>query len=227
MALSLREHGYYVPPVDARPLPPPFENALVDRVYAALSPVYDLVFGAPLQAGRVAAMAALGIRPGDHVLEVGTGTGITAPLYPRDCCVTAVDLSASMLRRARRRVVRGGLSHVRLLAADAARLTFADASFDRVYAPYVISVVPDPVQALREMRRVCRSGGRIVILNHFRSAHRLVARIEDAIAPLTMRIGFRTDLDLQAVLAATGLRVVKVEKVNWPAIWTLVTCDGG
>jgi len=72
MALSLREHGQYLPSAGATPLPRPSENALVDRVYAALSPVYDLLFGAPLQPGRVAAMAALGIRPGDRVLEIGT-----------------------------------------------------------------------------------------------------------------------------------------------------------
>lgn len=226
MAISLREHGYDVPAAGPRPLPRSFENAFVDRVYATLSPVYDLVFGAPLQAGRLAAVAALGIRPGDRVLEVGTGTALTAPLYPRDCRVTAVDLSASMLRRARARVAREGLPHVRLLAADAARLTFADASFDCVCAPYVISVVPDPVQALREMRRVCRpgGGGRIVILNHFRSANPLLARIETTIAPLTVRLGFRSDLDLPALLDAAGLHATSIEHVNVPRSWTVVTC---
>jgi len=224
MALSLREHGYYVPPAGARPLPRPIEHACIDRVYTTLSPVYDLVFGAPLQAGRRAAVAALGLRAGDRVLEVGTGTALTAPLYPRDCRVTAVDLSASMLRRARARVARGGLTHIRLLAADAARLTFPDASFDRVYAPYVISVVPDPLQALREMCRVCRPGGRIVILNHFRSVNPLLARIEAAMAPLTLRLGFRSDLDLWTLLEPAGLCVARVQKVNWPSIWTVVTC---
>lgn len=220
MALSLREHGYYPPPVGA----PTLENAFVDRVYAALSPVYDVLFGAPLQQGREAAVAALGIRPGDHVLEVGTGTALTAPIYPRHCRVAAVDLSASMLRRARRRVGRAGLTHVRLLAADAARLTFADASFDRVCAPYVISVVPDPVAVLREMRRVCRPGGRIVILNHFQSPNRVLASVERALAPLSLHAGFRSDLDLGGLLEAAGLRPVRLRRVNWPPIWSLVTC---
>jgi len=224
MAISLREHGYYAPPAGTRPRPRPFENAFIDRIYATLSPVYDVLFGAPLQPGRRAAMAALGLRPGDRVLEIGTGTALTAPLYPRHCRVTAVDLSASMLRRARARLARGGLRHVRLLAADAARLTFPDASFDRVFAPYVISVVPDPVQVLREMRRVCRRGGLIVILNHFQSANPALASVERALLPLTIRAGFRTDLDLETLLETAGLRAVSAQKVNWPRIWTLVSC---
>src|SRR5207249_10857321 len=61
------------------------------------------------------------------------------------------------------------LRNVRLLEMDAADLKFADETFDIVYAPYLISVVPDPIVVVREMRRVCRTGGRIIVLNHFRS----------------------------------------------------------
>jgi phosphatidylethanolamine/phosphatidyl-N-methylethanolamine N-methyltransferase len=224
MAISLREHGYYSPTVGGTPSPGAFENAFVDRLYAALAPVYDLIFGAPLQRGRQSAIAALGIRRGDRILEIGTGTALTAPLYPSDCSVTAVDLSVSMLQRARARVMRGGLTHVRLLAADAARLTFADASFDCVCAPYVISVVSDPVAVLREMRRVCRVEGRIVLLNHFQSPNRLLASVERALSPMTQHVGFRSDLNLRGLLAAAGLRPVRIQKVNWPPIWSLVAC---
>lgn len=224
MALSLREHDHYTN-VGMRALSPPASgNAFVDRVYAKLSPFYDLLFKAPLQAGRIAATARMAIHPGDRVLEVGTGTGINAPLYPRHCHVTAIDLSAAMLERARARIVRERLTHVKLLEADAARLTFADESFDSVYAPYVISVVPDPVQVAREMRRVCRPGGRIVILNHFRSENPVLSRLERAISPATVHVGFRSDLDLTEVLAQANLKPISIEKVNFPKIWTLVTC---
>lgn len=225
MALSLPDHDHFAPKIGIGALPAPaVGNAFVDRVYAKLSPIYDFVFGAPLQAGRVAAVARMAIRPGDHVLEVGAGTGINAPLYPRECRVTAIDLSAPMLERARARLEREGLRHVRLLEADAAKLTFADESFDSVYAPYVISVVPDPVQVAREIRRVCRPGGRIVILSHFRSANHLLSRLERAISPFTTHIGFRSDLDLTEVLSRSGLQAISVEKVNFPPIWSLVTC---
>jgi phosphatidylethanolamine/phosphatidyl-N-methylethanolamine N-methyltransferase len=221
MALSLREHDRFgADALSAATV----GNALIDRVYAQLTPIYDIVFGPILQPGRIRAIARMELRPGDRVLEVGAGTGINAPLYPRDCQVTAIDLSSAMLEKARERIARDGLRNVRLLETDAAHLTFANDSFDRVYAPYMISVVPDPVKVALEMKRVCRPGGRIVILNHFRSEHPLMSRIECAISPLTIHVGFKADLAMPAFLTQAGLRPVSVEKVNFPRIWFLITC---
>ena len=107
---------------------------------------------------------------------------------------------------------------------DAADLKFTEGSFDIVYAPYLISVVPDPVAVAREMRRVCRPGGRIIFLNHFRSPNALLASIERAISPFTVHIGFKSDLDLPAFLAQAELEPISIEKVNVPRIWSLVTC---
>jgi phosphatidylethanolamine/phosphatidyl-N-methylethanolamine N-methyltransferase len=200
------------------------ENDFVTKVYEKLASVYDFTFGPVLHPGRVDAIERMGIRPGDRVLEVGVGTGINAALYPRDCSVTGVDLSSPMLEKARERVARKGVRNVRLLQMDAANLKFGDDTFDIVYAPYVISVVPDPVAVTREMCRVCRPGGRIVILNHFRSRNALMAWIERMISPFTVHIGFKSDLDLPAFLAQAELKPVSIDKVNFPRIWSLVTC---
>ena len=200
------------------------ENDFVNGVYDKLAKVYDFTFGPTLHPGRVQAIQRMGIRPGDRVLEVGVGTGINASLYPRDCAVTGIDLSSSMLEKARERVARKDIRHVRLLEMDAASMQFADNSFDIVYAPYLISVVPDPVAVAREMHRVCRPGGRVIFLNHFRSPNRLLAWVERAISPFTVHIGFKSDLDLPAFLAQAGLQPVSIEKVNIPRIWSLVTC---
>jgi len=200
------------------------ENDFVTKVYEKLATVYDFTFGPVLHPGRVDAIERMGIRPGDRVLEVGVGTGINAALYPRDCSVTGIDLSSPMLEKARERVARKGVRNVRLLQMDAANLKFGDDTFDIVYAPYVISVVPDPVAVTREMCRVCRPGGRIVILNHFRSRNALMAWIERMISPFTVHIGFKSDLDLPAFLAQAELKPVSIDKVNFPRIWSLVTC---
>ena len=201
-----------------------YENDFVARVYENIAWGYDLVFGPILHPGRVDAIKRMCIRSGDRVLEVGVGTGINAPLYPPDCAVTGIDLSSSMLEKARERIARKHVRNVRLLQMDAANLKFADDSFDVVYAPYVISVVPDPVAVTREMQRVCRPGGRIVIVNHFRSDNRLMASLERMIAPLTVHVGFKSDLDLPAFLAQADLKPESIQKVNFPRIWTLVTC---
>ena len=201
------------------------ENDFVARVYENIAWVYDFTFGPGLHWGRMQAIKRMGIKAGDRVLEVGVGTGINADLYPRDCAVTGVDLSGSMLEKARERLARKDVRNVRLLEMDAADLKFADDSFDVVYAPYVISVVPDPVSVAREMHRVCRPGGRIVILNHFLSASPLGARLERTIAPFTLYVGFKSDLDLPAFLVQADLKPISIEKVGLPRIWSLVTCE--
>ena len=201
------------------------ENDFVSRVYENITWVYDLAFGPTLHPGRVQALRRMDIKAGERVLEVGVGTGFGVSLYPRDCAVTGIDLTGSMLDKARDRVAREGISNVRLLEMDAADMKFADGTFDIVYAPYLISVVPNPVTVAREMYRVCRPGGRIIILNHFRSTNNpLLAWVERAISPFTVHIGFKADLDLLGFLTQAELTPVSIEKVNVPKIWSLVTC---
>jgi phosphatidylethanolamine/phosphatidyl-N-methylethanolamine N-methyltransferase len=200
------------------------ENDFVEGVYDKLANVYDLIFGPSLHPGRLKAIQRMDIQAGERVLEVGVGTGINLSLYPREAAVTGIDFSSSMLEKARERAARKGAAPVRLLQMDAADLKFADGAFDIVYAPYLISVVPDPIKVATEMRRVCRTGGRIIFLNHFLSPSPVLSRIERLISPFTIHIGFKSDLDLPAFLAQTDLRPVSIEKVNVPKIWSLVTC---
>jgi phosphatidylethanolamine/phosphatidyl-N-methylethanolamine N-methyltransferase len=152
------------------------------------------------------------------------GTGINLSLYPKNCTVTGIDFSGSMLEKARERAQRKDIRNMRLLQMDAGDLKFADDSFDIVYAPYLISVVPDPVKVAQEMHRVCRPGGRIIFLNHFLSPNPLLSRMERLISPYTIHIGFKADLDLPAFLAQANLQPVSIEKVNVPRLWSLVTC---
>ena len=199
-------------------------NALVQRAYDRIARVYDFFFGAILQPGRERAVRTIQSKPGLQVLELGIGTGLTAPLYSSDWSVVGVDLSSAMLMQARKRIAELGLESVQLVHADGARLPFDDESFDVVLVPYVMSVVPDPIGVGRELRRVCRQSGQIILLNHFLSQDSLGAKFERWISPLTTRIGFRTDLSLQWLLTGAGLTAVSIMTVNVPRIWTLVAC---
>lgn len=199
------------------------ENDFVAGVYDKLAKVYDIIFGPTLHPGRLRAIERMDIQPGERVLEVGVGTGINLSLYPKNCFVTGIDFSESMLEIARERAERKDIRHVRLLQMDAADLKFADNAFDIVYAPYLISVVPDPVKVAHEMRRVCRPGGRVILLNHFLSPNLILSRIERLISPFTIHIGFKADLDMPAFLTQAEMQPQSIEKVNFPKIWSLVT----
>ena len=199
------------------------ENDFVEEVYDKLAKVYDFTFGPTLHPGRLQAIERMDIQSGERVLEVGVGTGINLSLYPKNCSVVGIDFSGPMLEIARERAARKDVRNVRLLQMDAADLKFADNSFDIVYAPYVISVVPDPVKVAHEMRRVCRPGGRIIVLNHFLSPNAILSRIERLISPFTIHIGFKADLDLPAFLAQAELRPQSIERVNIPKLWSLIT----
>jgi phosphatidylethanolamine/phosphatidyl-N-methylethanolamine N-methyltransferase len=200
------------------------EGAFVKDVFGRLASTYDFFFGPALHPGRLKAIERMNVQPGERVLEVGVGTGINVVLYPPHCQVTGIDFSPSMLKKAHERIAKRGFTHVRLFEMDATAIEFPDDSFDIVFGPYLINVVPDPISVAREMRRVCRPGGRIMFLNHFRSTNPVMSTVERLMTPLTVHAGFKVDLDLQALLAQTGLNAVAIERVNIPKMWHLVTC---
>ncbi len=196
----------------------------IKRAYAILSPVYDFLFDKVFYPGRVAAIDLLEIQPGNRVLEVGVGTGLNLPLYPRDCEVTGIDISEEMLRKAEGRVKTQGMQNIKLMVMDGSKLEFPDDSFDRVIATYVISAVPDPVKTLLEMRRVCKPSGHLVILNHFKSENPIIGMFEKMLAPVCTKIGFNTELKLMPLLERVALAPEQMHRVNLMNGWRLVRC---
>ncbi len=195
----------------------------IQKVYRRYARRYDLYFGALFQPGRKAVIERMGCMPGEHILEVGVGTGLSLPLYPSRVHVTGIDISAEMLERARARKERAGLDGtIELRVMDAEHLEFADNSFDKVVAMYVASVVPHPVRLVSEMRRVCKPGGEFFIVNHFHSANLLVGGVESMLAPLSRLLGFRPDFPLDRFVEETGLEVVASQPVNLFGYWTLL-----
>ena len=195
----------------------------IKKAYRRYARIYDLYFGPVLHHGRKIVIDCLQCEPGDRILEVGVGTGLSLPLYPAFVKVTGIDISPEMLDYARGRVERDELMHVRdLRVMDAESMDFADNSFDKVMAMYVASVVPNPARLVDEMRRVCRPGGELYIVNHFRHTNPVISAVEGLIAPLSRLLGFRPDMCRRTFIEQTGLEVVETRGVNAFGYWTLI-----
>ncbi len=195
----------------------------VEKVYRRYAQRYDFYFGALFEPGRRAVIEQMNCRPGQRILEVGVGTGLSLPLYPREVQITGIDVSDEMLARARTRAENDGLHHVAALhKMNAEQMRFADDSFDKVVAMYVASVVPYPARLVDEMRRVCKPDGELYIVNHFRHANPVIGGVERLIAPLSRLLGFHPDFSLEDFLDDTGLEVIEQTPVNLFDYWTLL-----
>lgn len=195
------------------------------RTYRLFSGSYDLLFGPVFHLGRKEAVRIANDRPMQRILEVGVGTGLSLPYFRADAKVTGIDVSAEMLAKARRRVEKSQLAQVKeLLEMDAEKMSFEDNSFDVILALYVASVVPDPARFVAEMRRVCRPGGTILIVNHFMSENGVMRFVEKRLAPLAGKIGFHADFSLDKFLAAGQLSVREMRPSNLFGYWKLLRC---
>ncbi len=200
------------------------EKRQVERAYDFYAPVYDFIFDWIFAPGRAAAVQELALKSGETVLEVGIGTGLNLPLYPPSCRLTGVDLSQEMLDKAVERAQKLAMPNLVLKVMDAASLDFSDSEFDKAVATYTISAVPDPVAVLREMKRVVKPGGLLVILNHFRSERRVSGWLEDLVAPVCTRLGWKSNLQMGPLLREVGLTAELVTQVNLFNGWRLVKC---
>jgi phosphatidylethanolamine/phosphatidyl-N-methylethanolamine N-methyltransferase len=197
----------------------------VKTAYRRYAGFYDALFGPVLQPGRRAVLEALRLRPGDRVLEVGVGTGLSLPMYPQSVKITGIDVSREMLDKARLRVGRRGLQNVEaLLEMDAEAMTFADQSFDKVVAMYVMPVVRNPARVLEEFHRVCKADGEIYIVNHVKSDNRVIRAFEMGLARFSNQIGFRPDFELRELINGSG-EIDEVARIN--VFWRVMRVRNG
>ena len=202
------------------------QEATTKLIYDFQSHFYDQLASRTLARRQRAAIKRMHIQPGQRVLDIGIGTGLSLDVYPDDCHVVGLDLSERMLAKARQKVVSLNLKNVDLLCADAMFCNFAPQSFDYILLSHVISVVSNPEQLIRLAYYVGKPGCRIVIINHFRSANRMVGLVETLICPLCMHLGWRSDLSLQELIRTTGLHIdyrYKIEPVDlWETVFARV-----
>ena len=153
----------------------------------------------------------LNLSSGNKVLEVGVGTGISLKYYPANVIVDAIDASEPMLKEAQENIEEGVEADVRLQCMDAHHLEFDDDSFDCSIIAHAIAVVADPDMVLKEMIRVTKSKGRIVIVNHYEERPGILGRIWN---PIRKRLGLGRQIDLFQIIENNGLELLKSKNVN-------------
>ncbi len=196
----------------------------VAKIYDRWGRIYDIIFKQVLSEGRDVAVQMLDMNPGEHLLEVGVGTGLSLPLYPRNTQIVGIDISRRMLEKASEKIKTHELKHVELRVMDAQEMDFPDDSFDCVTACYVVSAAPDPNKVISEIRRVCKPGGRIVFINHFKSKNPVLAKFEKLMNDVCKQFGFETTLDLKTLLKSNNLESKMTKKVNFFGYWRAVLC---
>jgi phosphatidylethanolamine/phosphatidyl-N-methylethanolamine N-methyltransferase len=207
---------------DAADADPRIDEDAVKSAYRRWAPVYDHTFGRVAAEGRKHSVEIINQGKG-RVLEVGVGTGLSLPTYGRHLEIVGIDLSPEMLEKARERVAAERLGNVTgLHEMDASDLKFADASFDTVVAMYVMTVVPDPEKVMRELSRVCRPGGEVIIVNHFSADEGMRGWVERRMAPFADMLGWRPVFDVERVLVCDDLSLVEKRGLRPWGLFTMM-----
>ena len=192
------------------------------KLYYEFSKFYERIFTHVFGPRIRSTIEALKIPAGAKVLEVGVGTGLSLSAYPPHADVTAIDLAPEMLAHARQKVTDHGWEHIRLRQMDAMHMDFPDRHFDYVMGFHILSVVSNPDRLVKEILRVSKPEGTIVIINHFRSERRWLAPMIDLLDPVTRRLGWRTTLRFSEMITGTPLRIEQRFKTSRPSLFTVV-----
>jgi phosphatidylethanolamine/phosphatidyl-N-methylethanolamine N-methyltransferase len=202
--------------------PHQLDESDVREAYRRWAPVYDKTFGLVSTAGRRSAVDFIN-RSSGKVLEVGVGTGLSLPEYKRDLEITGIDLAPEMLDKARERVRDAKLTNVKgLHEMDAGNLQFPDNTFDTVVAMYVITVVPEPDKVMRELARVAKPGGQVMLVNHFSQEEGFRGWVERRMAPFADLVGWHSVFDVSRVMICDDLKLEERRSLKPFGIFTMM-----
>ena len=198
------------------------DERAVRSAYRRWAPFYDNTFGRFTTEGRRHAVEIINRRQG-RVLEVGVGTGLSLPNYGGHLEIVGIDLSPEMLEKAREKVAEEGLENVTgLHEMDAGQLGFAAESFDTVVAMYTLTVVPDPEKVMRELQRVCKVGGQVILVNHFSQDDGVRGWVERRMAPFGDKLGWHPVFDVDRVMVCENLKVVDQQALRPWGLFTML-----
>jgi phosphatidylethanolamine/phosphatidyl-N-methylethanolamine N-methyltransferase len=170
------------------------------------------------------ANALMDIQPGEKILEVGIGTGISLPLYPKYAEVIGIDISRDMIKQAEEKKQRLDIPNARLCITDASQMPFKDSCFDKVIAAHSITVIPEPRETLEEIKRVCKKNAEIFFLNYAGSDDSTIARFEKTLSPLRNRLGLGRAIDLEELLHSASFEIVFKDRVNIFKLCQMIKC---
>lgn len=188
----------------------------IKKRYNRVSKVYDLL-EKPMESMTMGKWRGKIIEKieGKKVLEVGVGTGKNLLHYPEDLEVTGIDFSKDMLAKAREKTK--NLKNINLIEMDAQDMDFEDNTFDTVVTSCVFCSVPDPIEGLKEIKRVCKNGGKIVMLEHVRSDKKVIGGIMDIVNFIPVNIwGANINRETLDNLKKAGF---KEEDIEYQDIW--------
>ena len=181
-------------------------------IYRLYAPIYDRIMAPSFADGHSKMYTPLNLKPGNHVLEVGVGTGVSLKHYPAFVKVEAIDYSEPMLVKARKRIEKDEVeADINIQQMDAHNLEFKDNQFDHSVVAHALAVVADPDVVLMEMKRVTKSQGLIVIVNHYKEKKGIIG---GAWNPLRKRLGLGKHVDFKELIEECGLELISEDRVN-------------
>jgi ubiquinone/menaquinone biosynthesis C-methylase UbiE len=196
--------------------------------YARIAPVYDFLEILPELRYRPWRdkfwhIVDKKLSPGDQLLEVGVGTGKNMTFWPKNAKITAIDLTPGMLNRAKSRSERLGTSAI-LVLGDVQSLEFPENIFNVTAATFVFCSVPDPLLGLKELIRVVKPGGWVLLMEHVRSGNPFIAKMMDLINPLVVRtMGPNINRDTVGNVRTAGLELVEVSDLGMGGIFKMIS----
>ena len=193
--------------------------------FTLLGPIYD-PFARVFTAKRRRSLEIAELRPGETVLLLGAGTGLDLELLPAGLRLTAIDITPAMIRRLRRRALRLGVEvDARLM--DGQAMDFQDGTFDVVVLHLIVAVIPDPARCLKEVHRVLRPGGRVVVFDKFLPDDGSPSLAVRCLAPVASFLGTEITRRPGPLLRGAGLEIVREEAAGLRGLFRIVLARKG